>query len=325
MNFESRSIYLGFILVMVWTFSLLADEEETHEETFPTHFVPWFTGPLIAPSGYTVKPGDVSIQPYLYFYVFNAIYDRHWKAHSQPNFYTTRVQIQTRIGVAKSIDFRVYPQAFYNETEGRHYINIGDLSIGPGFQLVRAGVDDPFPAIKLNLRVSVPIGKYQKLQPHLKGTDAIGSGSWEPTAILIFSKLWHTAPTHFLSTRLVFNYQFGTPIHVKRFNTYGGSANTYGTVHQGDIFSVNGAFQYNLTHRWALAGDLLYTHNNKNRFSGKTTAINSSPSREQFSLAPAIEYNWSRDIGIIGGIWFTFAGRNSGRFVTSVIAVNIYI
>lgn len=327
--------YLRLILTAViasWAFPLIADEEETHQEAFPTKFVPWFTGPLIAPSGYTVQPGHFSIEPYLYLFVYNGIYDQHWKAQSLPNFYSTRAQLQTRIGIAESLDCRVYPQFFYNETEGGHYENIGDLPLALGFQLVRAQVTDLWPAIKLSLQVSAPLGKHQHLKPDRKRTDAIGSGAWDPTATLIFSKLWHTAETHYLSTRLVFNYKIGIPVHVKGFNTYGGAANTRGLVHQGDNYSVDGAIQYNFDRHWAFACDLIYSHNNKNSFSGKTgtdalgnPAVNTAPSREQVSLAPAIEYNFSRNLGVIGGVWFTVAGRNSNRFVTGVFAVSIYI
>jgi hypothetical protein len=42
-----------------------------------------------------------------------------------------------------------------------------------------------------------------------------------------------------------------------------------------------------------------------------------------FSLAPAIEYNWSDYVGIITGAWFTIAGRNALTFISSVTALNV--
>ncbi|MDF1757684.1 MAG: hypothetical protein P1U74_05245 [Legionellaceae bacterium] len=38
-----------------------------------------------------------------------------------------------------------------------------------------------------------------------------------------------------------------------------------------------------------------------------------------FSLAPAIEYNFSAHLGLIGGAWFTVAGKNTPNSVTSIL------
>jgi hypothetical protein len=52
--------------------------------------------------------------------------------------------------------------------------------------------------------------------------------------------------------------------------------------------------------------------------------VNGGPSSSQYSLAPAIEYNWSQNIGLIGGVWFTVAGQNISQFNSIVIALNYY-
>ena len=96
------------------------------------------------------------------------------------------------------------------------------------------------------------------------------------------------------------------------------------------FFSTDLAFEYTLTQNWALALDVLYVHNNHTRFSGhkgSTYGIPNSvggPSSEQFSLAPALEYNWSSNCGVIAGVWFSVAGRNTADFINGVVAINIY-
>jgi hypothetical protein len=90
-------------------------------------------------------------------------------------------------------------------------------------------------------------------------------------------------------------------------------------------------FEISLSQRWAIANDIQYVHTNKTRFKGRKGATRGvanrvgRPSSEQWSLAPAIEYNWSDDYGVIAGVWFTFAGRNTIEFTSGVIAVNIYL
>ena len=71
--------------------------------------------------------------------------------------------------------------------------------------------------------------------------------------------------------------------------------------------------------------DFQYQHSNKNRFSGKKGgSAPIAPSSEQISMAPALEYNFNANVGIIGGAWFSVAGRNSTQFISWVLALNIY-
>ncbi len=321
-----------YAMLLMGACPLVADEQGSHQDTFPTAFSPWFTGPLIASSGFTVKPNHYNIEPYLYCYVYNGNYNQDWKTVSAPNFYYNVLQVQYKMGLVDRVDFQIYPQAVYTRFKGSQYCNVGDWPLGVGFQLLRADIVEYLPAIKLTLRANIPLGKYQHLKADKQGTDDLGIGSWQPGFSVVLAKMFHTARKHYLDLRLAFNYQFGLPVHVKGLNNYGGAPNTRGTVRVGDSFIIDGALQYNFDQRWAFACDFYYTHGNTNHFSGKTgttaagtPAVNTAPSSEQFSLAPAIEYNWSKNIGLIGGVWFTYAGRNSTRFTTGIIALNIYI
>ncbi|MES2200172.1 MAG: hypothetical protein V4489_08405, partial [Chlamydiota bacterium] len=74
-----------------------ADDQESHALSF-FEKGPWFTGPLLAPSGKTVKPGSANIDVYVNENVYRGKYDDDWKAHSTPNFYETVLQVQTKIG-----------------------------------------------------------------------------------------------------------------------------------------------------------------------------------------------------------------------------------
>jgi len=285
---------------------------------------PWLTGPLLAPSGYTTPPGHFNVEPYLYFVANTGCYDAEWKSHSTPNFYSTYVQIQNKVGIVDGFDFQFSFFVYYNATEGKHYWNIGDMPIGFNVQLLKSYPEDPWPAMKLSLKANIPLGKYQHLNPAIKETDAIGAGSWLPSVAVVFSKLWNIVNIHYLEWRLSCTYQIGAGVHVKGFNSYGGSSETRGVVYPGNSLTVDGAIEYNFSQEWAVACDLVYTHINKNRFSGKGSAFMKTPSNEQWTLAPSVEYNWSENFGITAGPWFSFAGRNSLQFASGIVAVNIY-
>ncbi len=300
-----------FFLISV----LIADEQTTHRISFEGKPAPaWFTGPLIAPTGYTADPGHVNIQP-----LFDAFVNLR-----NHNFYMYRVRLRLKTGVTQWMDVQITPRALYQETRGKHAGGFGDMRFGVNFQLLGAGLDDPWPAIKLMLQAWAPFGKYQKLSPHKDHTDALGTGSWYPQAGVVFSKMWHLTGIHYFEARFYGMYAIGTPVSVKGINFYGGDPTTRGTAYAGNILYTDIAIQYNMTRNWAVACDLNYQHQNSSRFSGRTIARSTIPSFDVLSLAPAIEYNWSQDLGVIGGVWFSMARRATPRFVRGILSLNSY-
>jgi hypothetical protein len=92
------------------------------------------------------------------------------------------------------------------------------------------------------------------------------------------------------------------------------------------VFTTIFSLEYTFNEHWAIALDSIYTHTNKIRFSGKKgkgfkgePATVGSPSSEQISFAPAMEYNFSDSFGIIAGAWFSAFGRNSAEFRGAVV------
>ncbi len=327
----NTKVWVLFLGTLFLNSSLKADEEETHYTVF-TNEGPWFTGPLLAPSAMTVKPGSWSVDFYANENVYRGTYDNNWKVHSSPNFYETTIQSQVKTGLLNGLDFQVTPKLYFNQTEGQFYSNVGDLPLALNIQLLTSKMQDPWPNMKLSLKANAPTGKYQHLHANKKGTDAIGAGSWLPAGSLVMSKLWNTSGIHYLESKLAITYQVGTAVLVKGLNSYGGASNTKGFVYPGNVVSVDAAIEYNLTQRWALACDLYYAHNNKTRFSGNPgTSSDGSPAKmtslsgEKWSLAPALEYAWSKNIGLIAGVWFSFAGKNTYQFTNAMLTLSIYI
>lgn len=287
---------------------------------------PWLTGPLLAPSGHTIPAGHVNYEPYFYFTENQGRYNSHWDAQTTPRFTTALLQPTFQIGVAKGFEFDIAPQTSWNHTKHVSTWVLNDLPVTFAFQLLKDQPGKWWPAIKLRLAANIPIGKFQKLSSHKLGTDSGGSGNWSPAAGLVFSHLYHLSGVHFLATRGFISYSVSTPVHVKGLNTYGGSVHTRGTVYPGNTFQTICSFEYTMTQNWAFAMDTMYQHANKTRFSGQSGGTSlKKPSSEQFSIAPALEYNWNENVGLIGGSWFSLGGRNSTRFVSWVLAFNLYV
>jgi hypothetical protein len=285
---------------------------------------PWFTGTLLAPSGYIVPEGYYNIEPYLFATNVTGVYDREWRSRHQPSYWLNDFQLEVQVGMTKKTSFFIFPQAFYNYDHGAHALNVGDLALGVQYQLHTEHPNQWYPAVKFVLQELLPTGKYQKLNPHKKSMDGMGLGTYQTSAALCFSRLSHLGGIHYCNTHFSIGYGIGTVAHVKGLNTYGGDQKTRGKVKPGNVLSAILGFELSLTRQIALALDILNLYANKTHFSGKTRLPVGIGSSNQFSLAPAIEYNFNEKSGLIAGLWFTAAGRNTPDFKSWTIAYNYY-
>ncbi len=286
---------------------------------------PWLTGPLLAPSGHVIPTGHINYEPYFYWNKIQGSYDPEWhRVKSLHTFTQFLIQPTFQCGVLPYTEFDFAPQIFWQHIEDQSQWVWADMPFGFAFPLY-VDKNKRWPDIKLKINGNLPWGKYQRLDPKKLGTDNGGSGTWAPAAGLVFTRLFHPGGVHYLSVRWLFQDIMPTPVHVEGLNNYGGAENTRGKVYPGNVFFTDLGLEFTLTQRWALALDITYQHNNRNRYKGNRDGLVDKPSSEQFTLAPGLEYNWSDWLGVIGGGWFTFAGRNSAQFVQWVFAINIYI
>ncbi len=291
---------------------------------------PWLTGPLIAPTATVVPKGQEQIQYYLYMTTNTGDYNNHWQSHSQPNLLSVNPQIICIFGLTEWMDIQITPQALYNFSQGKSSLHLGDTPIGFDFQLYPADNTSSWaPGVKFTLREIFPTGNYQHLHPSKKGTDLSGAGSFGTNGGLIFYKVYHLKNLHYLSTQLTLCGTVFAPVHVKGFNNYGGGYHTHGKIHPGVFTMAIFSFEYTFNQNWVFALDSVYVHTNRNHFSGApgvtSTGVPASvgnPSSEQISFAPALEYNFSEEFGIIAGAWVTAWGRNSTQFRSGVINFN---
>jgi hypothetical protein len=289
---------------------------------------PWFTGPLIAPIGEVVPVGHYIIQPFFEFNTITGHYDKHWKAQSLPNFFNYTTLLEVTIGITKWMDVQLNPTVLYNHTQNQDSWRFGDSPLTFDFQLLPTNKFKYFPGIKLALTESFPTGKYQRLNPLKLATDISSTGSFTTTPGLVFYKIYHFGGFHFLSMTASFGYTYYAPVHVRGFNFYGGGPGCAGKVYPGNSFDAIISFEFSLNRNWVLALDNVYVHFDKDRFRGTpglsavpfVPAIVGRPSSENLSFAPAIEYNFNENWGIIAGAWVSAIGRNTIVFRNALIS-----
>ena len=293
-------------------------------------YQPFWTGSLLSRSGKVVDPGHYNIEPYFFDEEFYSLYDKHWNLHTAPHLTSLRSLTISYIGLVDRVDFIVDPRVHYNRSQGRSSIHLADTTLGFGYQLIKEEEKTWVPYVRLIIEETLPTGKFDNLNPNKLGTDATGTGAYGTTIGVSIQKLYILDNRHPLRMRFnAFITGFGK-VRVKGFNTFGGGFGTHGAVHVGDIFEAILAAEYSLTQNWVFAIDLGYLHTGRTSFRGfpgitatGALATVGNPSSEVFSLAPAVEYNFNKHVGIIGGIWFSLAGRNVPAFINPTIAVNI--
>lgn len=317
-----RVVFLVFLLI----FSLLEATEEVSPEFKEG---PWFTGTLLAPVTSVLQPGYLDIETYVFALDDFGRYNSHWHAHSTPSFITVSPLLFMQAGLFPRVDFRTFPQLFYQSTQGRSSFNFGDLPVGLDFLITGQEENGALTAIFSIVEI-FPTGRYQKLNPRKHLTDSTGGGAFGTQFSLALIRLFKIGD-HYLNTYLTLQDTIFTSTHVKGFNTYGGGFGTNGRVHPGNLMTAIFSMEYSLTKHWALALDILNAYSNKSHFSGRhgvdaqgVKAKVGTPSADQLSLAPAVEYSFSDEFGLIAGAWFSVAGRNSPQFAGGVIAFNWY-
>lgn len=316
--------YLADRSITVPTRKIVPVETEIESEYPPG---PVLTGPLLTPAANTIPPAHYNIEPYLFVLTSTGDYDNHWHLKKlSPRPQTINLQFPIQIGLTSFMDLEITPQFFFNSVEDIDNWRFGDFFIGLDFLLVRENDRAGIPALKFFVDEIIPTGTFEHLREENLGTDMSGRGTYVTIFGFVTSYLWRFKPPHFLATRTSISYWVSSNLRVHGVNAYGGDPTTIGRVFPGDIFQLVTGFEYTVTQCWAVAMDFELIVALRNKFCGCTKLpVGRNNTSIQFSLAPAIEYNYSPHVGMIGGVWFTVAGKNSGAFVSGVLAINIYV
>ncbi len=294
---------------------------------------PWFTGPLLSPSAIVVPLGHINYEPYLYVIGNRGSYNGDWHlVKNSSTLWNVSFQPLIQVGLSSWANFEISPYLNYNYTRHAGKWTFGDFPLLLSIQLYAPkDAYHNLPYVKLQIQETFPTGKYRNLDPRKKGTDIGGAGSFNTAIGLVLGQLFHLRGVHFLTSRLYFQYSLPAPVRLKGFNAYGGGYGTNARFFPSQVFSIDASIELSLTRRWVFACDAVGSWMTKTKVTGNpgvtktgAKATLGSGSGAQFALAPALEYNWNESLGMIGGCWFVFAGRNATQFYSAVIAVDYY-
>ena len=293
----------------------------------------WWTGPILAAGAGTLPKGHFLVEPYLFDVITANRYDDNGTRRSVATSEFFGSQTYLLYGLADKFTVGLIPRFGFsdpNSGSSSSGVGVGDLSLQAQYRLTQFEEGSWVPTTSFVFSETLPVGKYDKLGD--RPSDGFGSGAYMTTAAL-YSQYYFWMPNgRILRTRLNFAWSFSDDARVEDVSVYGTRAGFRGKASPGNSFNVNSSWEYSVTRNWVLALDIVYQRDGDTRVRGREpdpvnegtrTVDGHSGSSWQFQLAPAIEYNWTANVGVIVGARWIAGGRNTGASITPVAAINL--
>ena len=285
----------------------------------------WWTGPLLAASPGSLTPGHFLIEPYLFDAIPQGHYDDDGRRHPVPHANDFGSQSYVLYGLTDRVGVGLIPRFGFNDVSvGRDSskVGVGDLSVQAQYGLTKFQEGSWIPTTAFVVQETLPTGKYDRLGD--RPADGLGLGTYS-TNLALYSQYFFWMPNgRILRTRLDVSYQISGSAGVRDVSVYGTEEGFRGRARPGNVTVVDAAGEYSMTQHWVLAMDVVYERDSSTHIHGAGLDFNTGESHN-WSLAPAIEYNFNSRVGIIAGAKLTVAGRNATALVIPVAAVNIVI
>ena len=295
----------------------------------------WWTGPILAAGASTLPKGHVLIEPYLFNVMSRGRYDDDGTRHSGPRRHSYGSLTYLLYGLVDDFTVGVIPRFGYNDVSDgpdSSGVGLGDFTVQGTYRLMQFREGSRTPTMSLVLQETLPTGKYDRLGA--RPSDGIGSGAYTTTLSLNSQYFLWLPNGRIVRTRLNLSYAISDSASVTDVSVYGTGEGFRGHARPGRAFVADSAWEYSMTRNWVLALDIVYEHDSSTTLSGFAPAPAGSAapltrvqqrfgSSEVFTLAPAIEYNWNSQVGVIVGTVFTAAGRNASATLVPVMALNM--
>ncbi len=272
----------------------------------------WWTGPVVAYSARSLPQGHMLIEPYFFDVSGNRIDGIH-----SFTYFLHGATDRLTVGFAPDIAFNSLRGA--PDSSGVH---LGDTILRAQYMLTSMDMERTIPDLALAVLQNLPTGKYDHLG---RGSDGFGNGSYATTLALYSQMAWWMPNGRLLRTRLNLAETLSPHVPVADASVYGTDTNFLGHAQPGNQFAGVAALEYSVTRNWVLALDLIYNHGNatatRGFAAGSSVQLNSGSS-DGYGFTPAVEYNWTSNLGVIAGVRAFPDSHNTWAAVTPVVAIN---
>lgn len=282
----------------------------------------WWTGPMLAASPNTLPAGHVLLEPYFFD-------TKTAHAHGFGTFTYALVGLFDRLTAGAIIITNWNRPDNGTSSSG---MGLGDVTLQATYRLTRFRKGSWVPITAVVFQETLPTGKFDRLGN--RPSDGMGSGAYT-SAVAFYAQSYYWLPNHrILRMRLNLTQSFSHSVDLQDVSVYGTDAGFRGTANPGAVFASGIAAEYSLTRSWVLAFDAQFNHYWNTRVSGfdaldpsstqdPPSILFNSGAHHSFAFAPAIEYSWTPNIGVLFGTRFIPGNTHTTSSITPAIAINI--
>jgi hypothetical protein len=294
----------------------------------------WWTGPMLAPNASTLPRGHFLVEPYFYDVITQGRFDQNGAERNTTHENGFGSLSYVNYGLFDKFTIGMIPTFGYNEVThepSSSSVGFGDLTAQAQYRLTQFHECSRVPTMSINVQETFPTGKYDRLASPANG---LGQGAYTTTVALYMQTYFWMPTGRILRARLVIDESFSRAAKVDDLSVYGTAFGFRGHAYPGSVFFIDAAGEYSLTRNWVLALDATYRYQNNTRVAGfnildggsenPPPIVQNSGSIFAVGLAPAIEYNLTRNVGILVGTRIIAAGRHTLMTVSPAVAINVF-
>jgi hypothetical protein len=278
------------------------------------------TGSLLAPSPATFAKGVFAMEPYFLYRRGAGSFGPDGERHASPaGGDQFRAYSSLQYGLMDDLAVQLLP-GFARALSGDEAVGINDLPVRLKYRWFGRGeVGFWHPALTTSLGVTIPVGRYQRLN---SSADGFGNGAWMGN---FQAQMQNTFTTWHLPNRARIWATLSAPlgaVAVHDVSSYGTQTGFNGTALPGAAAEIGIADEFAIDQHWVLALDIAQDFARAAHVHGVGAPLTHATSR--FIVAPAVEYNFTNWIGVIAGVEYAPEGHNSSAAITPQIAVNMF-
>lgn len=270
----------------------------------------WWTGPIVAAGADTLPPGHGYIEPYLL-----TVTGRDFQTPVSTAFVFYGLAPRLTVGVIPAISYGA-------DAAKKRKLRAADLTLHAHYRLTDSDPSRRRPGLAAAIRLVLPTGRFDRLKTAGSGA---GSGAVALQAGIYGQQYFWLPNGRILRARVNITRDFPLSANVQGISVYGTSESYRGKVKPGASTLIDVAGEYSLSKRVVLALDVLWNSAGTTRLRARDGTLEQLGPSRQFSLIPAIEYNFSASRGVIFGTRFAFKGRRNPATITPVIAYSMFL
>ncbi|WP_199100766.1 hypothetical protein [Dyella sp. ASV21] len=292
-----------------------------------------FTGPLITPNAAAPPAGAGNVEPYLIYVESHAYYDLDGTRHTQhPGSHQWLLAVPVSYGVTDRLNAQLTAGTLYNVSGRQHSDGTRqtDTTVKLQYMLVAPQANGLGTAVSVSYAHTFPTGSYDRLGNNpLNGG---GDGASTDQLALYAQQRLVLANGHTMRLRGLLNWgPSPSRVTIEGVSSHGTSTGFVGSARLGRSLNAMVAAEYALDRHWALAMDVTWGHRRGSSVRGwECRSVDSCEAVAQlaashwtYSVAPAVEYNFTHSLGLIAGAQISFAGHNSGAYIAPQVALNV--